>query len=500
LRNACLFVALAILACLFGASPCKAGSHNPKVYLVLWFDTEDYLLPASDDAALKIARFLTDENIRATFKVVGEKTRTLERRGRADVIGALKKHEIGYHSNYHSVQPSPAMYLDSLGWDEGVSEFDRRERAGVEDVRRVFGCDPTCYGQPGSSWAPQTYGTMRRWGMKVYLDAGGHVNLDDRPCYYCGILNLYKLAYLQRVNLVTRDLKQAEDNFLTARRQLLEEGGGVVSVMYHPCEFVHQKFWDGVNFKVGANPPPEQWQAPPQKTPEETRLAFDVFEQYIQFLKRFEDVEFVTASQAARLYRDRAAGKVFTTQELAAVAAAVGNEIKFQKGDSWTASAAEIFWLLNTFVDRWGARPAPENLALTACPLGPTQPSQALVKTVATDWSQLTRTAHDVAGYLHTHDRIPPAVWLGSSAVPPEAYLATLARVSSDLIAGKGPPQTIEIRPARLEVGRYVADDGPRLWRWVIFPPGFHAQQVMALARLQAWTLKPALLDRGHPK
>ena len=27
-----------------------------KVYVVLWFDTEDYILPASDDAALRLAK------------------------------------------------------------------------------------------------------------------------------------------------------------------------------------------------------------------------------------------------------------------------------------------------------------------------------------------------------------------------------------------------------------------------------------------------------------
>ena len=42
-----------------------------RVYLVLWFDTEDYILPQSDDAAKRVALFLTQQNIRATFKVVG---------------------------------------------------------------------------------------------------------------------------------------------------------------------------------------------------------------------------------------------------------------------------------------------------------------------------------------------------------------------------------------------------------------------------------------------
>jgi hypothetical protein len=54
-----------------------------RVDVVLWFDTEDYLLPASDDAAKRLAELLSQRDIRATFKVVGEKARVLERRGRA---------------------------------------------------------------------------------------------------------------------------------------------------------------------------------------------------------------------------------------------------------------------------------------------------------------------------------------------------------------------------------------------------------------------------------
>src|SRR3954454_13177310 len=78
------------------------------VYVVLWFDTEDYIEPAADDAALRIATDLTALGVRATFKVVGEKARILEQRGRTDVIRALSQHDIGYHSDAHSIQPTPA--------------------------------------------------------------------------------------------------------------------------------------------------------------------------------------------------------------------------------------------------------------------------------------------------------------------------------------------------------------------------------------------------------
>src|ERR1700688_533919 len=92
-------VALIALLALSSNYPVTAAEQPAApVSVLLWFDTEDYLLPASDDAAKRLGEMLTERGIRATFKLVGEKARTLERRGRHDVIAALKKHDIGYHS------------------------------------------------------------------------------------------------------------------------------------------------------------------------------------------------------------------------------------------------------------------------------------------------------------------------------------------------------------------------------------------------------------------
>jgi hypothetical protein len=488
-----------MFAVLFGflltAPNAHAAEPAAKVYVVLWFDTEDYLLPASDDAALKVADYLTREGIRATFKVVGEKARTLERRKRTDVIAALKKHEIGFHSNYHSVQPTPALYLSDLGWDDGVAEFDRREGPGRADVERIFGVAPSCYGQPGSSWGPQSYGAMRKWGMPVYLDAGEHVNLDGKPCYYGGILNLYKLTHQLRADLKDpKTLEKSQEQFAAARKVLLAEGGGVVSILYHPCEFVHKEFWDGVNFRKGANPPRAEWKAPPAKTPEETKIAYEIFEKYVGFIKRFPDVKFITASEAAKLYRDRARGRFFTPAEIGKIAAAVGDDVSFQKHGDYSLSASEVFALLNEYLAVRAAGREPESLPCPATPNGPATAVPALAEPVTTDWSQLTRSSVDVADFLRKQKRVPTSVWLGSSRVPPEAYLRTLAKVVVDLIDGKEPPKTVEVKAPRFTAARYVSDDDPKLWGWVIFPPGTRAPLMMELAKRQAWTLKPALL------
>ncbi len=476
--------------------PSSTHAAEPaKVYVILWFDTEDYLLPASDDAALHLARFLSGEDVRATFKVVGEKARTLERRQRTDVIAALKKHEIGFHANYHSTQPSPAMYLSQLGWDEGVHEFDRREGPGRADVERIFGQAPTCYGQPGSSWGPQSYGAMSQWGMKVYLDAGSHVNLNDKPCYYCGILNLYKLAYTLRADLNhPQDLPRAQERFAQVCKELLAEGGGVVSIFYHPCEFVHKQFWDGVNFSRGANPPREKWKEPPAKTAEESHSCYQVFEEYVRFIKRFPEVRFITASEAVKLYRDRVREHRFTGAELGTIAKAVGEEVSFQTHSDHALSASEVFALLNAYV---AGAPA-EKLVFKKTPLGPTGRVPLMSETVTTDASQFQRTCADVADYLEKQGRIPSAVWLGSRPVPPEAYLAALARIVRLRLNGEAMPDSISIKPAKLAAARHISDDDPqKLWGWVIFPPGFRAPALMELAKKQAWTLKPALLSKS---
>ena len=77
-RMKCSFYFCALSVLFFSFS---GNAQTPPIYVTLWFDTEDYILPESDDAAKRLAEMLTRLGIKATFKVVGEKAQI----GRAHV-------------------------------------------------------------------------------------------------------------------------------------------------------------------------------------------------------------------------------------------------------------------------------------------------------------------------------------------------------------------------------------------------------------------------------
>ena len=88
-------------------------------------------------------------------------------------------------------------------------------------------------------------------------------------------------------------------------------------------------------------------------------------------------------------------------------------------------------------------------------------------------------------------------MFIGADAVAPADFLVALAFVfdfhskngkfpeAGDIPLGTG---TVVV-PAR-----HIAEDTPDLFGgWVIHKPGFRAPKILEIARLQAWTLKPAV-------
>ena len=477
-----------------------AREPEPPIYVVLWFDTEDYILPQDDDAAKRLAQMLTDLGVRATFKIVGEKARVLAQRGRSDVISAIAGHDIGYHSNTHSQQPTIAVYLQNAGWEDGRAEFYRREAQGARDVARIFGKTPVAYGQPGSAWAPQAYPALRDMGIGMYLDEADHVGIDDQPFYYGGLLNVFKM----KSNLVRMDLKggtslaDGKAAFAKASERLRARGGGTISIYYHPNEWVHAEFWDAVNFSHGANPPRAAWKQPRLRPTTETEQAFADFDQWVRFMKAQPGVRFVTATDLISIYADRSRERDFVPAEVIGIARSMRDEITFQTHDGYAVSAADAFGLLTSALTHFigsGKWSPTERIAPLDGPMRTYAPAVG-ARSSTFAWVAFARAVQDTADACRTLHHLPAEIWIGAESLSPADYLATLSQVVEDIAASGRPPADVVRRTGHFTADRYVAEDTPALWSWPIFPDGFHAPKIMELARLQAWTLKPAVLAK----
>jgi hypothetical protein len=485
---------LALVLCLSFTTCPLAAKEQPTVYVTFWFDTEDFILPQADDAAKRLAEMFVKRHVKATFKIVGEKARVLEERGRDDVILALANNDIAYHSTYHSVHPTPSEYSRDLDWHEGVSEFIRREGAGLETLRHVFGVNASCYGQPGGSWTPQSYAALHAFQIPLYLDETSHVNVNNRPFRYCGILTILELGdCVMRTGWTDDEVRQACAKFDRVHEKLIREGGGIISIYYHPCEFVHRQFWDGVNFARGANPPRSEWKLPPLKSGEEQEQAFQAFETYLDHIVNHSSVRLVTAREIPSLYPDRVYSQPLTRSDVRTIANALQKRLSYVSLDGKYVSAAEGLLALTHVVAKIGKDRQPEEITLEFA-YGPASMPQRFVTEGTFRWNAIRQAAQEFLDTVHATKQLPSIIWVAGEPMRPEDFAVTLA----SLVAVEHYSGNIPMRQGELEAKQYVADDSPRLWGWVIFPKGFDAPRMMEIAKLQSWTIKPAALRRQN--
>ncbi|MGC8970793.1 MAG: hypothetical protein ACP5K2_01155 [bacterium] len=465
-----------------------------KVYVLLWFDVEDFITPQSDDALKGIIDVLDSYKIKGTFKLVGEKVRALKERGRYDIIDRLKKHDIGYHTNLHSVHPTVAEYLKDLGWEEGIKEFELRERIGYEEIIDTFDVIPSCYGQPGSSWAPHVYPVLKNWGIQVYLDEAEHIGLNEKPFWYCGILNILRL----RENTTRLDLKLGYEgikvgieNFENIFRRLINEDGGVISIWYHPCEFATYEFWDSVNFSRGKNTDRSSWTIPKLKSYERMKKELGYFSEYLNYIASHSDVQILTAREAYSIYFNKAKEELFSTSEIIHLAKEINSKITYYGFDRITLSPAEIFYLalslLVNLIDN--------NLCIVESKFKLPDTIYGPIKRIDSEViffnkEDLAFACRWILEFINKNGRIPEAITIQDKIVSPIDFFATANVLISQLPINTSLPENIKIIKGNLLLESQVKEEG--VWDWIILPEDFSAPNIIELAKLQTWTLKPA--------
>jgi hypothetical protein len=329
------------------------------------------------------------------------------------------------------------------------------------------------------------------------------VGFDGKPFWFMGALNVYHMEPNElRMELFDpAALPAATKRFAAAADRLNAEGGGVISIYYHPCEWVHEKFWDATNFSRGANPPREQWKAPPQRPAEQTEGAFARFGQYLDFMRQYPNVRFVTIRDLPGIYPDRVRSEGATKAEVMELARRIseagGKGLDDQTIGAKVFSPAEQFQMLamatGQLIDGKETYPAPAIQSLLGPDGEPPQPPANARGEIA--WPAFRDATVDVCDYLRVHRRIPARVFIGADAVAPADFLVGLALALVSREQTGAFPQTVALGwNVEVLTMRHVAKDRPELFGgWIIHRAGFRAAKLMEIARLQAWTVKPAM-------
>ena len=466
-----------------------------KVYVYLWFDIEDYVTTEADDPALIFINIAKRNHVPVTCKLVAEEVRALAERGRQDVIAAISTCDVGYHSDTHSQHPTVWEYLADLDVPSGAKEFRRREERGLELMQEVFHRTPSCYGHPGVMWAPHTYPALREMGISTYLDETGILNLDDQPYWYCGTLNLNGAGrnslYFDYTFEKPDGIRTIESKFKRTYDRLSKGEGGAISICLHPHTAVNKIVWDIVNFKRGRNRTKEEYKRPPAQPPTVTKRAYEHFERFIQYISSFENVQWITATDAAKIYAQPMSA-VILRNDLGRIAKDLLASSSHVRAKEAYLSPAEVFFIVTTALSKYVDDGALPDRIEVKEPLGPFDSfkSRGAKEFETKEFLAVTKTA---LTYLNTHNSIPSHIRIGDSDLSPHDFLATACKLLISIQRGKIPRKVALRRGARPQLDRLSKVDFDENCKWVVLPRGFKAPKIFEQACLQAWTLKPAV-------
>jgi hypothetical protein len=118
------------------------------------------------------------------------------------------------------------------------------------------------------------------------------------------------------------------------------------------------------------------------------------------------------------------------------------------------------------------------------------------------DWPAFVMAIRDVRDFIRVQHRVPARVFIGPDPVAPADFLVGAARVWKAYRADGKLPTNGKVRlgnGTEVLTARHVAKSSPGLFGgWIIHKEGFEAPKVMEIARLQAWSFKPAIAATGR--
>jgi hypothetical protein len=465
--------------------------EKPKTFLVVTFDVEDYVTPEAehiDDIPKWLAEIMTEEGVTGTFFVIGEKGRSLEKRGRRDVIAAMARHDIGSHTNFGSIHPTVTEELEKAGWDDGVRRMLAQESAGVGELERIFGVAVTTLARHGGSYGPQLVYALGRIGAGYQ---GSPASLPGHDVvWFCNALN-FSAQYAGFDDAYYRDdlFEPVFDKLKAEFPEQVRTADVLALFAGHPTKIRAEEFWD-LNYYNGKNTAPAEWKTPRLRPQETMATAQKNFRRMMRYLKNRDDIEITTYRTLMDVYSRQK--EIMTRDEIRAIAiAALGAKALAPSEDF---SPAESFSGLARAIAGYRENGALQGSSETVHPLGPMEmpPAQPEIRRVKLE--DVYRLAREASEHIRRTGTLPATLQVGNARVGAGSLFALFGAVYLDMDSGKLRPEyeiaSFEPYPRTNEAKIISEVEGYK--SWPVHRPDLDMSRIVEFTRLQLWTLKPA--------
>jgi peptidoglycan/xylan/chitin deacetylase (PgdA/CDA1 family) len=481
--------------------PGQVMASPPKAFLVVTFDVEDYISPESehiDDIPKWLAEIMTEEGVTGTFFVIGEKARSLERRGRRDVIAAMAKHDIGSHTNFGSIHPTVTEELEKADWTYGVQKMLSQEWDGILELQRIFGVPVRTLARHGGSYGPQLVYALGR--MKAAYQ-GSPARLPGHDVvWFCNALN-FSAQYAGFDDFYYRDdLFEPVFDKLKADLPKLARTTQVIALFAgHPTKIRAEEFWD-LNFYYGKNTAPADWVMPRLRPAESMATAQKNFRRMMRWLKGRDDIEITSYRTLVDVYSGQK--EMITREDLRTIAAealktgGLAPRAGFSPAEAFAGLARAVSSSAGSprMTDVSGRNPALANSQRVCCPLGPMEMPRAQPEIARVKSEDVYRLATEAVGVIDKTGALPAWLSAGNARIGAGSLFALFCAVFLDWDSGRLRPAydvlAFEPYPRSNEADILKEVEGYKTWP--VHRRDLDLSKIIELTKLQLWTLKPA--------
>jgi hypothetical protein len=462
-----------------------------KTYVSVVFDVEDYITPATegiDDIPKWLAEIMSDVGVTGTFFVIGEKARSLESRGRQDVIAAMAKHDIGSHTNFGSIHPTVTEILEYAGWDSGVQEMLYNESDGFDELERIFDVPVITLSRHGGSYGPQLIYALGQMG-KGYVYSPIHLP-GHNAVWFCNTLNFHG-DYGFFDNTYYKD-ELFNPVFDSVQRTFQKEIEGMDVIAFfgcHPCKVRTEQFWD-FNYYEGANPPLSECKAPDLRPLESMETAKKNFRRLMEFLKSQDYITITTFNDLMERFSYQK--DFITKKDLREYA----DNVLAQKSVviDMNFSPGEMFSAFVRSLAEYAQTGKIQNKTERESPLGPMQMPDSIPGMTELSKIQAFTLVGEAHKWIRDRGYLPARLSVGEDWIGTGSLLALFSDMYLDILSGETEESytiiSFDSYPKENEMAIVSEVEGCKYWP--VHKPDLDMSHLVKLTRQQLWTLKPA--------